>query len=88
LTKAAAPQGFLEFMAHIVPDNFVGAFAKGELLQVVVLAVMVGIGILAIPTARREKINAGLGDMSEVLFSFINLVMKLAPIGTFGAVAR
>jgi aerobic C4-dicarboxylate transport protein len=85
--KAAAPQGFLEFMMHIVPDNFVGAFAKGELLQVVVLAVMVGIGILAIPETRRAKINDGLDTISEVLFSFINLVMKLAPIGTFGAVA-
>uniref|UniRef100_UPI000D35D2B4 cation:dicarboxylate symporter family transporter n=1 Tax=unclassified Variovorax TaxID=663243 RepID=UPI000D35D2B4 len=85
--KAAAPQGFLEFMAHIVPDNFVGAFAKGELLQVVVLAVMVGIGILAIPEGRRVRINEGLDNISEVLFSFINLVMKLAPIGTFGAVA-
>ena len=83
----AAPQGFLEFMAHIVPDNFVGAFAKGELLQVVVLAVMVGIGILAIPEGRRTMINHGLDQISEVLFSFINLVMKLAPIGTFGAVA-
>ncbi|WP_434034929.1 cation:dicarboxylate symporter family transporter [Cupriavidus sp. a3] len=85
--KGAAPQGFLEFMMHIVPDNFVGAFAKGELLQVVVLAVMVGIGILAIPETRRAKINDGLDSISEVLFSFINLVMKLAPIGTFGAVA-
>ncbi len=83
----AAPQTFLEFMAHIVPDNFVGAFAKGELLQVVVLAVMVGIGILAIPEKRRITINGGLDHVSEVLFSFINLVMKLAPIGTFGAVA-
>lgn len=36
---------FREFLIHIVPDNFIGAFAKGELLQVVVLAVMVGIGI-------------------------------------------
>ena len=85
--KAAAPQGFLEFLAHIIPDNFVGAFAKGELLQVVVLAVMVGIGILAIPETRRVRINEGLDQISEVLFSFINLVMKLAPIGTFGAVA-
>ncbi|WP_454721991.1 MULTISPECIES: cation:dicarboxylate symporter family transporter [Cupriavidus] len=86
-TKAAAPQGFLEFMLHIVPDNFIGAFAKGELLQVVVLAVMVGIGILAIPESRRAKVNDGLETISEVLFSFINLVMRLAPIGTFGAVA-
>lgn len=83
----AAPQGFLEFVHHIVPDNFIGAFTRGELLQVVVLAVMTGIGILAIPDGKRERINAGLDQISEVLFAFINLVMKLAPIGTFGAVA-
>ncbi|MBC3916212.1 cation:dicarboxylase symporter family transporter [Undibacterium sp. CY18W] len=83
----AEPQSFLAFMMHIVPDNFIGAFAKGELLQVVVLAVLVGIGILSIPETRREAVNTGLGYISEVLFSFINLVMKLAPIGTFGAVA-
>jgi len=69
----AAPQGFVEFIMHVVPDNFVGAFAKGELLQVVVLAVMVGIGILAIPEGRREKINTGLDYVSEILFAFINL---------------
>lgn len=84
---AAAPQGFLEFLHHIVPDNFIGAFTKGELLQVVVLAVMCGIGILAIPEGKRTRINEGLDQISEVLFAFINLVMKLAPIGTFGAVA-
>lgn len=84
---AVAPQGIAEFIAHIVPDNFVGAFAKGELLQVVVLAVMAGIAILAIPEGRRHKISAGLDYLCEVLFAFINLVMKLAPIGTFGAVA-
>ncbi|MET1113355.1 MAG: cation:dicarboxylase symporter family transporter [Comamonas sp.] len=82
-----APQGFIAFVARIVPDNFVGAFAKGELLQVVVLAVMAGIGILAVPQGRREKISAGLGYLCEVLFAFINLVMKFAPIGAFGAVA-
>ncbi|OLL28608.1 dicarboxylate/amino acid:cation symporter [Burkholderia sp. SRS-W-2-2016] len=83
----AAPQGFTGFVMHLVPDNFVGAFVKGELLQVVVLAVMVGIGILAIPERRRVRITEGLDLISEVLFSFINLVMKLAPLGTLGAVA-
>jgi aerobic C4-dicarboxylate transport protein len=83
----ATPQGFNEFIMHLVPDNFIGAFVKGELLQVVVLAVMVGIGILAIPESRRVRITEGLDLVSEVLFSFINLVMKLAPLGTLGAVA-
>lgn len=84
---AAAPQGWAGFLAHVVPDNFVGAFAHGELLQVVVLAVMTGIGILAIPEARRARITIGLDHLCEVLFAFIHLVMKLAPLGTFGAVA-
>jgi len=48
----AAPQGFTEFVMHIVPDNFIGAFTKGELLQVVVLAALVGIGLLAIRDSR------------------------------------
>ncbi|CAG9253867.1 cation:dicarboxylate symporter family transporter [Paraburkholderia caribensis] len=87
MASKATPQGFTEFVMHIVPDNFVGAFAKGELLQVVVLAVMVGIGILAIPERRRVRINEGLDLVSEVLFSFINLVMKFAPLGTLGAIA-
>ncbi|MCG8155710.1 cation:dicarboxylase symporter family transporter [Brenneria goodwinii] len=82
-----ATPGFAEFLTHIVPDNFIGAFAKGELLQVVVLAVMVGIGILAIPPERRNLVNNSLDMISEILFAFINLVMKLAPLGTFGAVA-
>ncbi len=86
VTKAP-PQGFVAFVMQLVPDNFIGAFAKGELLQVVVLAVLVGIGILAIPERRRTRINDGLALVSDVLFSFINLVMKLAPFGTLGAVA-
>ncbi|WP_321816731.1 MULTISPECIES: cation:dicarboxylate symporter family transporter [unclassified Paraburkholderia] len=85
--KAPPPQTFSAFVMHLVPDNFIGAFAKGELLQVVVLAVMVGIGILAIPEARRVRISEGLDLVSQVLFAFINVVMKLAPLGTFGAVA-
>ena len=87
MAAKAAPQGFNEFVMHLVPDNFIGAFAKGELLQVVVLAIMVGIGILAVPEGRRVRINEGLELVSDVLFSFINLVMKLAPLGTLGAVA-
>ncbi|WP_028219939.1 cation:dicarboxylate symporter family transporter [Paraburkholderia oxyphila] len=87
MAAKAAPEGFTGFVMHLVPSNFIGAFAKGELLQVVVLAIMVGIGILAIPESRRVRINEGLELVSEVLFAFINIVMKLAPLGTFGAIA-
>ncbi|WP_409160531.1 cation:dicarboxylate symporter family transporter [Pectobacterium sp. B2J-2] len=85
--STTSASGAYEFLLHIVPDNFIGAFAKGELLQVVVLAVMMGIGILAISVEQRSRVNSSLDMISEILFSFINLVMKFAPLGTFGAIA-
>ena len=70
------------------PDNFIGAFAKGELLAG---GRACGDGRHRHPRdsgrSPRDRINEGLDHVSEVLFSFINLVMKLAPLGTFGAVA-
>jgi aerobic C4-dicarboxylate transport protein len=83
----AAPPTFMSFVMHMVPDNFIGAFAKGELLQVVVLAVIAGIGILSLRPERRAVVSEGLDYVSDVLFAFINIIMKLAPIGTFGAIA-
>jgi aerobic C4-dicarboxylate transport protein len=79
----AAPPTFLSFVTHMVPDNFIGAFAKAELLQVVVLAVITGIGILSLKPERRAIVSQGLDHVAEVLFAFINIIMKLAPIGTF-----
>jgi aerobic C4-dicarboxylate transport protein len=78
---------FNEFIGHIVPDNFLGAFVKGELLQVVVLALLVGIGILTFKVDQRAVVTKGIDTISSVLFAFINVIMKLAPLGTFGAVA-
>lgn len=83
----AAPPTFMSFVMHMVPDNFIGAFAKGEMLQVVVLAVIAGIGILSLKPERRAVVSEGLDHVADVLFAFINIIMKLAPIGTFGAIA-
>ncbi|OWT71414.1 MULTISPECIES: cation:dicarboxylate symporter family transporter [unclassified Achromobacter] len=84
---AAPHEGFVGFLRHLVPDNVVGAFVHGDTLQVVVMSALFGIGLLALPTDRRERIAAGLDTLSQLVFSFINLVMKLAPIGAFGAIA-
>jgi aerobic C4-dicarboxylate transport protein len=86
-TAQATPPTFMSFVMHMVPDNFIGAFAKGEMLQVVVLAVIVGIGILSLRPERRAVVADGLDYVADVLFAFINIIMKLAPIGTFGAIA-
>lgn len=82
-----APHSTLDFILNIFPDNFVGAFARGELLQVLVVAIIFGAAILRMRADKREPIERGLNRISEILFEFIHIIMAMAPIGTFGAVA-
>jgi aerobic C4-dicarboxylate transport protein len=83
----STPMSWNDFFLNIVPDNFFGSFAKGELLQVLVIAVLFGIALLAIKPDRRRPILESLNRMSECFFELINVIMKLAPIGAFGAIA-
>ncbi len=87
LAKGHAPGSTLEFIYGIFPDNFVGAFAGGQLLQVLVISVLFGFALLALKQERREVIEDGLNRVSECFFEFINLIMKFAPLGAFGSVA-
>jgi aerobic C4-dicarboxylate transport protein len=83
--KAAAT--FEQFLLNVFPDNFIGAFARGELLQVLVIALLFGFGLMALSPTRRAPIERGLNVVSTAFFEFIHVIMALAPIGTFGAVA-
>ncbi|BCH62469.1 C4-dicarboxylate transport protein (plasmid) [Agrobacterium vitis] len=78
---------FSQFFLNVFPDNFMGAFAKGELLQVLVIAIIFGAALLSLKPAKRTPIENGLTTISTAFFEFIHLIMKLAPFGTFGAVA-
>ncbi|WP_407178761.1 cation:dicarboxylate symporter family transporter [Bradyrhizobium sp. STM 3562] len=78
---------FAQFLLNVFPDNFVGAFARGELLQVLVIALIFGFGLMALAPAKRAPIENGLNIISTALFEFIHIIMRLAPIGTFGAIA-
>ncbi|MBO1079317.1 cation:dicarboxylate symporter family transporter [Roseomonas haemaphysalidis] len=77
----------LGFILNIFPDNFVGAFARGELLQVLVVAILFGAALLRMKADKRAPVERGLNRISDVLFEFIHIIMMMAPIGTFGAVA-
>jgi aerobic C4-dicarboxylate transport protein len=81
------PTSFIEFLRHVVPDNLIGAFTQPDTLQVVLISILFGISLMALPTDRRASIQTGLNLAADLLFSFINLIMKFAPIGTFGAMA-
>ena len=85
-TAAALPSAD-SFILNIFPDNFIGAFTRGELLQVLVVALIFGAAILRLSAARRAPVERGLSIASDALFEFIHIIMALAPIGTFGAIA-
>ena len=85
-TAAGAQQSTLEFMLHIVPSNVVAAFASGELLPVVFFSVLFGIALTAVGDAGRDIADL-LVRFQAVFFKIVGMVMVLAPIGAFGAMA-
>jgi aerobic C4-dicarboxylate transport protein len=85
-TKEAAPSGFAEFLLHIIPTSFFGAFADGEVLPVLLVAILIGFGLTRVGNAG-EPILRGIDSFSHVLFATFGFIMKLAPLGAFGAMA-
>ncbi len=84
--KQAAPVGFVSFVLHIIPHSFFGAFAEGEVLPVLLISVLVGFGLTRAGKAG-EPVVQGIDAFSHVLFAAFGFIMKLAPIGAFGAMA-
>lgn len=85
-TAAGKEQGTLEFLLHIVPSNVVGAFASGDLLPVVFFSVLFGVALTAVGEAGRDIADL-LVRLQAVFFRIVAIVMKVAPIGAFGAMA-
>src|SRR5450830_672500 len=77
---------FVDFVTHIVPSSVVGAFASGDVLQVVFFAVLFGVSLAFIGEQGRPM-TEWLDRLSLVFFRIVALVMKVAPIGAFGAMA-
>lgn len=78
--------GIQDFLLGIIPTAFFDAFAKGEILQVLLLAVLFGIALQKFGT-RENPVFQFIEQMSQVLFAVVGLIMKAAPIGAFGAMA-
>lgn len=78
--------GFADFALHIIPNAFVGAFAQGEVLPVLLLAVLCGFGLTRIGPAARPVIDT-IDGFSHMLFAVFGIIMRVAPIGAFGAMA-
>ncbi len=85
-TSAAKAQSTLDFVMNIVPKTFVSALVDGELLQVLFIALLFAFGLLSLGERGRVVLEL-LERVMEVLFHIIGVIMKVAPIGAFGAIA-
>lgn len=74
------------FILNIVPLTIMDGFAKGEILQVLFIAILFGVGLHRF-SAKGDEIFDFLEKLSSILFDLVNLVMKLSPIGVFGALS-
>ena len=84
-TKAKA-QTTTDFIMNIIPNTFVDAFAKGDILQVLLFAILFGFA-LSLLGERGRPVTKLIDDLSHAIFGVVGIVMKAAPIGAFGAMA-
>jgi len=84
--KQAEAQKSVDFVLNIIPDSVVGAFAKGDILQVLLFAILFGFALMALGE-RGHKLRDLIDETSHAVFGVIAIVMKAAPIGAFGAMA-
>ena len=82
----AHAQSTVEFILNIIPNTFIDAFAKGDILQVLLIAILFGFS-LAAAGEKGKPVFDFVEQVSHVLFGIVNTVMKLAPLGAFGAMA-
>ena len=75
-----------EFILHIIPDTAVSAFTSGEILQVLFIAILFGIA-LALIGERGDRLLSSLRVVTAVVFRMVHILMYLAPLGAFGAMA-
>jgi len=85
-TAAGQHLNAVEFILHIIPDTLVSAFSQGEITQVLLISILVGMALLRLG-APAQPVVALLATVSHVLFDIVSLIMRLAPLGAFGAMA-
>lgn len=84
--KAEHGDGLVDYLLHLIPDTFIGAFAEGQLLQVLVIAILTGFAC-ARSGEFGDKVAGVLDEIAKLFFAIIGVIVRLAPIGAFGAMA-
>jgi aerobic C4-dicarboxylate transport protein len=84
--KQAHEMKSVDFFLNIIPDSVVGAFAKGDILQVLLFSILFGLALMALGE-KTKNLRSMIDELAQGVFSVIGLVMKAAPVGAFGAMA-
>ncbi len=82
----AKEHGVLEYFLNIIPNTVVGAFSEGEILQVLFLAILFGFALFGLGE-RGKPLVAIIDQVAHTFFGIVGIIMKLAPLGAFGAMA-
>jgi aerobic C4-dicarboxylate transport protein len=82
----AKSQNIPEFILHIIPTTVVDAFAKGDILQVVLVALLFGLALSALGDRCKPLVTL-LDSLTQAVFGVVNILMRFAPLGAFGAMA-
>src|SRR5579864_1855356 len=83
---AAKSEGVVGHLLAIIPDSFFGALARGDILQVLLVSILSGF-VIARLGAVGEKINYAIDSAAKMFFGIIRIIVRVAPIGAFGAMA-
>ena len=84
LEKAKHGEGLVAYLLHLIPETFFGAFSEGNLLQVLLIAILTGFACTRLGDFG-DKVANVLEDAAKLFFGIIGVVVRLAPIGAFGA---
>jgi aerobic C4-dicarboxylate transport protein len=84
--RQASEMKSVDFVLHIIPDTVVGAFAQGDILQVLLFSILFGFSLMTLGE-RGHTIRGFIDDAAHAIFGVIAIVVKAAPIGAFGAMA-
>lgn len=85
-TQHAEPVGVVDFFLNIIPETLLDAFARGDILSILLVSILFGFGILYSGEKTRAFVTL-FEQLSAVLFAIVGFIMKVSPIGAFGAMA-
>ncbi|SEL92030.1 aerobic C4-dicarboxylate transport protein [Roseateles sp. YR242] len=85
-TTQAHNQSVPDFLLHIIPNTFVDAFASGNVLQILLVSILFGVGLSAMGEKGRPVYDL-IDRISHVFFNIVGIIMKVAQLGAFGAIA-